>query len=346
VRSLVSKASVFLLILSGWTLAATDQVAADDPVPGSGYSELYDRISQAVVGITRSDYPKERSRRSITHFGTGTLLDPVGLVLTSPTVVPEGSRNIDVYLRGGRVVSAVLIKVYPRKEVSLLQLKDFRRALPPGRDRLQYLRLGSSRGLSVGDPVFSLGNAFESIQTDDQVVMAAGVLSGVIELKEKHLESIYTGPALESTAALNNGMDGGPLVDAKGRMVGLLILNFSRQRWLGTAIPIDDLKELLQPHQSWFDDSIESAAAVAGIELMQAHEGGRITILKVTRGGAAAQSGLRRGDVLRKFNGKKIESVVEFRKAFNDTRPGQQVRLEVVRDKATLPLNLTLWGRF
>ena len=113
------------------------------------FSELYGKISRAVVGITRRDFPRTRSRSTITHFGTGTLLDPVGLVLTSPTVVPEGSRNIDVYLHGGRVAPAVLIKVYPEKEVSLLQLKDFRRALEPGRDRLDYLRPGSSKALAL-----------------------------------------------------------------------------------------------------------------------------------------------------------------------------------------------------
>ena len=208
------------------------------------------------------------------------------------------------------------------------------------------MRLGSSAGLSVGDPLFSLGNAFGSIQSDDQVVMAAGVLSGIIELKEKHLESVYTGRALESTAALNNGMDGGPLVDARGRMIGLLILNFSQERWLGTAIPIDELKQLIEPHRSWFDDSLESVSSLAGLELMNSHEGGKITVLRVSPGGAAASAGLRRGDVLRKFNGRKIESVPDFRKVFNAARPGEQVRLEVVRDKTALSIDLTLWGRF
>ena len=139
-RLFVPKIFALLLILPA--LGAGRRLAADEPA--FGYTGLYDQISRAVVGITRSDYPRERSRSSITHFGTGTLLDPVGLVLTSPTVVPEGSRNIDVYLHGGRVAPAVLIKVYPRKEVSLLQLKDFRRALPPGKERLEYLPLAAS----------------------------------------------------------------------------------------------------------------------------------------------------------------------------------------------------------
>ena len=110
-RLFVPRIFALLLILSA--LGAGRRLAADEPA--SDYTGLYDRISRAVVGITRSDYPRERSRSSITHFGTGTLLDPVGLVLTSPTVVPEGSRNIDVYLHGGRVAPAVLIKVYPNK---------------------------------------------------------------------------------------------------------------------------------------------------------------------------------------------------------------------------------------
>ncbi|MEC8895919.1 MAG: S1C family serine protease [Planctomycetota bacterium] len=338
-----------VLVVFGWSSGGPPQLPAAEGSPETkpaDFSELYGKISRAVVGITRRDFPRTRSRSTITHFGTGTLLDPVGLVLTSPTVVPQGSRNIDVYLRGGRVAPAVLIKVYPEKEVSLLQLKDFRRALEPGRDRLDYLRPGSSKALALGDPVFSLGNAFGSIQSDDQVVMAAGVFSAMIELKDKHPESIYVGRALEFTAALNNGMDGGPLVDAKGNLVGLLILNFSRQRWLGTAIPIDDLQELIRPHRSWFDDRVEDNVAIAGLELMRSHEGGRITILKVKADGPAAEAGLRRGDVLKTFNGKKVESVSGFKALFKDALPGQQVRFEVVRDKGPVAVDVTLWGRF
>lgn len=349
VRLPASKIFVFLTVVFCWSATRESLLAVDGtsvPVKTVDFSELYGSISRAVVGVTRSKYPRGRPGFSISHYGTGTLLDPVGLVLTSPTVVPEGSRNIDVYLHGGRVASAVLIKVYPEKEVSLLQLKDFRSALEPGRERLDYLRLGLSRELAIGDPVFSLGNAFESIQTDDQVVMAAGVLSSRVELKEKHPESIYVGRALEFTAALNNGMDGGPLVDANGRLVGLLILNFSRQRWLGTAIPIDDLKKLIQPHRSWFDDRLETNAAVAGLELMRSHEGGRITILEVKAGGPAAEAGLRRGDVLKTFNGKKVETVAGFMALFKSALPGQQVRFEVVRDKAAVAVEVTLWGRF
>ena len=106
-RAPASTFSVFLLVLSGFFAVAGQQLPADEQRPPAGYSGLYTRISRAVVGITRSDYPRERARSSITHYGTGTLLDPVGLVLTTPTVVPEGSRNIDIYLHGGRVAAAM-----------------------------------------------------------------------------------------------------------------------------------------------------------------------------------------------------------------------------------------------
>ncbi|MCS5626819.1 MAG: PDZ domain-containing protein, partial [Planctomycetes bacterium] len=102
----------------------------------------------------------------------------------------------------------------------------------------------------------------------------------------------------------------------------------------------------IEPHRSWFDDSLERAPSLAGLELMNSHEGGKITVLRVSPGGAAASAGLRRGDVLRKFNDRKIESVPDFREVFNAARPGEQVRLEVVRDKAAISINLILWGRF
>ena len=74
------------LVVFGWASALQLLLPAGEgslEKNPADFSELYGRISRGGVGITRRDYPRARPRSTITHFGTGTLLDPVGLVLTS-----------------------------------------------------------------------------------------------------------------------------------------------------------------------------------------------------------------------------------------------------------------------
>jgi len=342
---------VVLVVIPG--LLAVDAAGSEaDDRPGPTRSwlvsaeALYDRAASSVVGITVRSLPRGRPRSQVTHFGTGTLIDPVGLILTSTTVVNSGARNIEVYLPGGRVGAARIIKVVPEKEISLLRVDDYAELLPPGRRHLPCLELGKSEHLRIGAPAFSFGNAFHSIETDDQIVMAAGIVSGRMDLEEKHVESTYTGPVLETTAALNSGMDGGPLVDRDGKLIGLLILNFSRDRWLGTAIPVDVLRPYLLAERGWFDDRSGSYPAIAGFEAAQTQRDRKIRVLAVQAKGPAATAGLAVGDVLQALDDKRLESVTLLHEIFRGVKPGQRLRFEVERVGKTKTIGIELWGNF
>jgi serine protease Do len=331
-------------------IVAAEKEKASEPAPARrslvSAEKLYERAASSIVGITVRSLPRGRPRSEVTHFGTGTLIDPVGLILTSTTVANSGARNIEVFLPGGRIGSARIIKVVPEKEISLLRVDDFSRLLPPGRERLPFLELGKSGKLRLGSPAFSFGNAFHSIETDDKVVMSAGIISAKIELKQKHPESTYIGPVLETTAALNSGMDGGPLVDRDGKLVGLLILNFSKDRWLGTAIPVDVLRPYVSAQRGWFDDRSGSYPAVAGFEVAQTRKDQKIRVLEVQEKGPAAKAGLAAGDVIRSLDGKPLESIAALHKHFSDVKPGQRLRLEVERDGEKKEIDIELWGNF
>lgn len=320
--------------------------AASAPVRISPYlvHSVYDRVASSVVAITCRTAKGE-------FFGSGVIISPDGMVMTSTTVVPRGAARLRVYLRGGRVARARAIFDDPDHELALIEIREAERYIPKGATELPYLELGDSQRMQLGDPVFTLGNAFHSIEQDDQVSVAAGVVSGRVRLDETRSEATYKGEALEVTAALNNGMDGGPLVDGRLRVVGLLSLNFARSRWLGTAVPVDQLKPLIAKQRDWFDDRYLAKSTepdlpgIAGFELGEVTER-NISVLSVRMGGPAELAGLRPGDRLVEFAGREVDSLEGIRAILSECDPGETVRVQVVRDGEPQEVEVVLWGRF
>src|SRR4029453_12824102 len=146
----------------------------------------------------------------------------------------------------------------------------------------------------------SVANAVACLQDAGLVALGEGVVSGLYDLagtdsESKYSESKYRGRAIETSAHLNSGMDGGPLVNESGEIIGVLCLNYSRSRWLGTAVPINDLKPIIARERDWLCDRDESMPAYPGIELEEI-DGRGATVLRVFDGGPAAAMGVRAGE--------------------------------------------------
>jgi S1-C subfamily serine protease len=168
-----------------------------------------------------------------TYYGTGTVISPDGYILTSTTVVPEGVTNIFVHFTDLRVLEAKVVEINEALECTLLKVE--------GRD-FSFLPVASELP-SVGDPSYTLGNAEHSIRLNGAGTFSTGVVSGVYEVKSADSQSTYAGLAIETTAAINPGQDGGPLINARGQVVGMLSLSFSESRWQGMAVPMSRLLE-------------------------------------------------------------------------------------------------------
>jgi len=340
--------SLFCALLPALVPALSPAPAAEGRLTGP--EAIYAAVSPAVVGIESWSRPEDPQA-----YGTGVIVHPQGLILTSITVAPPEATRFRVYLRGGRTADADRLRSVPAMELVLLRL-----LLPagaPGRP-FPFLPLGDSSGLQVGQAAYALGNAFHSISEDDQVSFFAGAISGGYVLTEARSESRYLGPAIETTAAVNDGMDGGPLVNSRGEVVGLLSLNFSRSRWLGVAIPVNVLKPFMLADVGCFSDRLERFPAYVGLELEQAalfapsvglegaEEGRRAVIARVDPGGPADRAGLEKGDRLSLLNGVPLQDVMEFRLRFMRMRPGERFKLGIERGGERREVDVTLWGNY
>jgi serine protease Do len=327
--------------------------------PGKDVVELYQKASPAVVGIGAwGDLANKNPERTAAAFGTGTFIAPSGLVLTSITVVPEEAKVIRLYLKGGKTIEARRLSSSPDKELVLLQPTVAPSAPFP------FLRLGDSSRLRVGQLSYALGNGFHSIEEDDQVSLTAGVISGEYALQEARDESRYLGPAIETTSALNDGMDGGPLLDSSGEVVGVLSLNYSRVRWLGAAIPIDVLKPYLATHLGWFGDRLERLPAYLGLEALPEEVAGappavlasfgsgsppspgRPVVSAVEPGSPAELAGIQKGDIIVSIGRDRVGSTGDLRSRLKTVHPGDRLKLGIERAGAQRDVEAVLWGRY
>jgi len=333
----MSKVLLLLAALLVAWMSPCPRASASEVASTRSFVSTYRKVSTAVVGLSCRRGGKDY------YFGTGTIIDPRGLVITSTTVVPKGARHLKVFLRGGVIAAGEVVLTESQKELVLLRVKQLEK-----RTEYPYVKLGNSDDVRLGDPAFTLGNAFQSIEVDDQVSLGKGLVSGLYNLNATSSQSKYAGPAIETSAHLNSGMDGGPLLDRDGAVLGILCLNYSRNRWLGTAIPINELKSLVLPHLGWFDDRTESASVYVGLELeeVEGDDGLMVRIARVGEPSPASLAQLGAGERITRVKGARLESLGGFRTAFAATRPGETLRLEVVKKGEPRQVEILVWGRY
>ena len=179
---------------------------------------------RATVGLTCQD-------QTDSYMGTGTVLSPDGYILTSTTVVPPGATNIKVVFYGGVVREAKIVETSDNVEASLVKVEaSGLDCLPP-----------AGKLPALGDPVYAFGNAHLAMSINGRALVSAGVVSGLYRVENQGGESVYAGPAIETSAAINPGSDGGPIVDAQGQLCGVVSLNVSPLRWQGLAVPMPEI---------------------------------------------------------------------------------------------------------
>ncbi|WP_372367212.1 S1C family serine protease [Candidatus Uabimicrobium sp. HlEnr_7] len=222
------------------------------------------KVSPAVVGINcvLVDKSGEKNRpKLLYYYGTGVIISKEGLLLTNLTVVPKVPYSITLYFTDGRIVSASCVGIHPELETTILKANG---------NNFPHIPLADSTKTTIGDRVYTFGNPFHSIENDSEVAISKGTVSGVYRVtKNVESESKYTNTVIETNAALNPGSDGGPLVNHRGELLGILSLAMQEERRMGTAIPVHLMLEklldlnsfVLQPYENSMENDEKTIAS-------------------------------------------------------------------------------------
>ncbi|MHC4608185.1 MAG: S1C family serine protease [Planctomycetota bacterium] len=283
----------------------------------------YEKTRGGVVAIRAMAPLGERS-------GSGVILDEKGTILTSYSVCPKGARKIRIWTAGPKLYrqeaeEVEILGFSKRDEVALLRIR------PREGTKLEPVAFGASASLRVGDICYTSGNAANSIINDGQPSFNAGIVSGFYRLKKARATSVYTGPVIETTAAVNVKMEGAPLFDREGRMVGFVTLNYSPHRFLGCAIPIDGVRQAVEAVLKRSDAAAAGDAPAGkgyvGMELEE--KDGGVVVKSVVEDGPAHRAGLRAGDVLVAVGEKRLGVPADFWALVKDLEAGSVVFVKV-----------------
>jgi serine protease Do len=311
-------------------LAATAGSAEARQASQENHRAVFVKAVDSVVGIRAMAPLGERS-------GTGVVVSKDGYIVTSYATVPEGSEQIRVYLHGPRLLIGKLVGTSRAHELSLIKVEPKSELVP--------IEFGDSAGVKPGDVSYTLGNAAHCIIDNDAASLGVGIISGAYTLRVARANSTYTGPVLETTAAVNIGMEGSPLLDGKGRMVGFVTLNYSPSRFLGNAIPVNPLKpvlERLRGPDGGTPTTVPESQEPGYLGVTVGDKQGRVSVESVEAGSPAARAGISKGTILTALGGTSLKDAAEFRSRLKELKEGDLIFIKVEDDGLAAELKITL----
>ena len=256
--------------------------------------------------------------------GSGVIIDQSGIILTNHHVVSSGGKVI-VRLRDGRELEATSVKSDPRTDLAVVWVD--------ADDKLPAAPLGDSDALRIGDWVLALGQPFGLENT---------VTAGIISAKERvGVGLVGREEFLQTDAAINPGNSGGPLIDLDGKVVGIntaISSSTGGYQGVGFAIPVNLARwvsEQLVDHgtvrRAFLGVTIQSVTPQLARQFGDDVTSGA-AITRVLPDTPSAEAGLKAGDVVVDFAGRKVEDAQDLQAVVERTEIGAR---KAVRSFAT-----------
>ena len=292
----------------------------------TGIAEIADRLRPSVASVSAATTDGEVRR------GSGVVYRSDGLLLTTHHVV-EGAGKIDVTLDDGRVVPARFIGSDADTDIAVLDLD--------GRD-FKVATLGSAMSLKAGHAAITIGTPAEGANTP---VVTVGVISAVGQAVTSGGRRLLD--MIQTDAAVAPGCAGGAVVDRAGVVVAIATINIDREGGTsGYATPIDVARLVAQQliahgkvTRGWLgvegDDLPAARAMEMGVD-------GGVVVKSVKDGSPAASAGLQPADVVLDVDGDPVESMGSLIVELRSRRPGDLIRVRVVRGTTPRTVEITL----
>ncbi len=278
--------------------------------------------------------------------GSGFFVTADGLLVTNRHVVDDRTAQYAVTLQDGKQYPAKILAVDPTLDLAILQIE--------GVSGMPILELGDSEQVQIGQTVIAIGNALAEFQNS--------VTKGVISGKNRRLIAGGTGgaelieEALQTDAPISPGNSGGPLLDLRGRVVGVNTAVSSDGQSLGFAIPVNAVKRAVE--------SVKKTGRIVrpwlGVRYFmidgESAERDRLPVdygalisrgssprdPAVVPGSPADKAGIKENDIILEVAGKKLGKDRSLASALGAFTAGDTVKLLVLRDGAERQLELTL----
>ena len=312
--------------------------------------EVYKAVSPGVVYIQSTTvrnfldlYAEERE-----GAGSGSVIDEQGHILTNYHVI-EGAQRLSVHFGGGRNYPATVVGRDPDTDLAVIKLVE------KPKEAITIVPFGDSDKLIVGQKVLAIGNPFGLDRT-----LTTGVISGLQRPLRGRNDRPIEG-AIQTDASINPGNSGGPLLDSRGRMIGInsqIQSTSGSSAGVGFAIPVNIAKRIVpelirsgtvhRPKLGILPRNVESLSSQVEMPVNYG-----VLILNVQPGGPAANAGLRGmvqtdegnlelGDIITGVGGERVGNNDELYKVLNKHQIGETVNVEIYRGARRMTISVRL----
>ena len=327
--------------------------AATSPV--SSFADVAERLNPAVVNIDATTRGTARGRRLAPPVpdtpppfdrqgnrepqgprrgtGTGFVIDATGLILTNHHVVDDAER-IMVRLTDGRNLPAAVVGSDPDTDIALIRIQSSK--------PLPFAPLGDSDSLRVGEWVIAIGNPLAYEHT---------VTVGVVSFIGRKLFDNSLDRYIQTDAAINFGNSGGPLINARGEVIGINAAISSRAANIGFAVPINQARAILpqlrekgRVSRGYIGVALRDVDPDLQRSLRLKTAAGAL-VQDVTAGSPAARAGLHTYDLIVAVDGRPVTGNDQLIQIIAGRQPGTVATLQVLRDNRAVSVAVKLAER-
>lgn len=290
--------------------------------------DMYEKVNPSTVLVV-ADKGEQAS------IGTGVIMTADGYIITNAHVI-SGGKDCWIALDTGYTYDAKLVGYSEERDLAVLKAVDAA--------DLPAASFGDSDLCRVGDTVYAIGNPLG-------VELRGTLTDGIISAINRDVQvdgRVMT--LLQTTAALNNGNSGGPLINEYGQVVGINTLKMSGNgsemeatvEGLGFAVPISDACFVV-------NDIIANGrfrgVPMLGVMVIESTDnGGQVSVYTVSEGGGAEEAGLLPGDVLLRADGQTLHSIHDLMAVRRTHLVGDTMTLTVLRDGQTFDADVPLYA--
>jgi S1-C subfamily serine protease len=333
--------------------------AVPGPDPGPSDAELLDAYSSAVVGVVERAAPAvvsleiaarpqarggARGGAQPDGAGSGFVVTPDGYVMTNSHVV-AGARAIRVRTSSGELAEGQVMGDDPATDLALVRVDPV--ALAGSAQTAPYLPIDGARAPRVGQLAVAIGNplGFES-------TVSTGVVSALGRSLRGRTGRLIDG-VIQHTAPLNPGSSGGPLLDGRGRVLGVNTAIIARSQGIGFAIAVETaawvLGQLLQHgrvRRAWLGVGAIRRPLDRRLAYHHGLGASAVEVSSVEAGSPAARAGLADGDLIVRFGDAPIGGIDDLHRELRGAAAGRLVQLKILRRGVPMTVELTpTWAK-
>jgi serine protease Do len=305
---------------------ATTRSAGDRRRRWTGPPEAPELFDRPEFNVPRGDTPRRGA-------GSGFIIDADGSILTNNHVI-EGAERIVVKFSDGRTLRARVIGADPDTDIALIKVD--------GQPGLPVAPLGDSSTLRMGEWVCAIGNPLGYEHS---------VTVGVVSFLGRKLFDASLDNYIQTDAAINFGNSGGPLINARGEVIGINAAISSRASNIGFAVPINGAAAIVpqlrvrgRVSRGYIGVGLRNIDTDLQRSLNLPVNRGAL-VQDVTADSPAERAGLRTYDVIQSFDGTPVASDEDLIKQISSKSPGNAAQIGVVRDGRQLTLTVKLSER-